>query len=327
MSENTAKSDGDRLSGELLHCLDLFAGLGGFSAAFEAADGWEVTTVDIEEKFAPDRQADILDLRPNDLPDADVILASPPCKAFSMAAHGSHLDADGRPVSEWGETSLALVHHTVGLIKAIDPDWWIIENPMGGMRNELGEPDAHVWWCQYGASRAKPTDFWGRIPPSFRPKRCRRQSPDCDHERAPRSTNRGTDASGQTALERAKIPIELSEAILESVENPEPDVDLRCPNHGKPRSVTITDDDARCGLCKSNLTERQNTQTQQKRLVPDGGYERPEHDIDHEKIREAYQTLVDAKHRHKEPIFDDEQVDEALLLMKQALPDFPHGEM
>ena len=54
--------------------------------------------------------------------------------------------------------------------------------------------------------------------------------------------------------------------------------------------------------------------------------ERPEHDIDHEKIREAYQTLVDAKHSHKEPIFDHEQVYESLLLMQQALPEFPHGE-
>ena len=54
--------------------------------------------------------------------------------------------------------------------------------------------------------------------------------------------------------------------------------------------------------------------------------ERPEHDIDHEKIREAYQTLVDAKHSHKEPIFDHEQVDESLLLMQQALPEVPHGE-
>jgi len=54
--------------------------------------------------------------------------------------------------------------------------------------------------------------------------------------------------------------------------------------------------------------------------------ERPEHGIDQEKIREAYQTLADAKHMHRESIFEDEQVDEALLLTKQALPEFPHGE-
>lgn len=203
-------------------CLDLFSGLGGFSAAFWESPNWGVVTVDIEEDFDPDIQADVLDLRPDDLPDPDVVLASPPCTAFSMAAHGTHLDGDGRPVSEWGRESLALVHHTVGLIKALDPEWWILENPMGGMRRQLGDPDAHVWWCQYGSSRAKPTDLWGRIPPSFDARRCHRENPQCDHERAPRSSNRGTDASGQTAAQRAEIPLGLSEEILEAVENPAP---------------------------------------------------------------------------------------------------------
>lgn len=203
--------------------IDLFAGLGGFSAAFEDSPRWTVTTVEIEEKFDPDIQADVLDLRPGDLPEADVVLASPPCTAFSMAASGTHLDGEGRPVSEWGAESLALVHHTVGLIKSLDPDWWILENPMGGMRRQLGEPDAHVWWCQYGANRAKPTDLWGNIPPSFDARRCRRNNTECHHEPAPRGSDAGTQASGRTAAERAMIPYGLSEAILEAVENPEPE--------------------------------------------------------------------------------------------------------
>lgn len=205
------------------HCLDLFAGLGGFSAAFNDSLRWDVTTVEIEERFEPDICADILDLRPEDLPDADVVLASPPCTAFSMAASGTHLDGDGRPVSEWGRTSLALVHHTVGLIKALDPDYWIIENPMGGMRRQLGEPDAHVWWCRYGSDRAKPTDLWGRLPPSFDARRCSNGNTSCHHEAAPRGSNAGTQASNLSAAERAKLPYGLSEAILDAVENPEPE--------------------------------------------------------------------------------------------------------
>jgi len=43
------------------HCLDLFAGLGGFSQAFEEAEGWEVTTVDIQERFGTDICADVMD--------------------------------------------------------------------------------------------------------------------------------------------------------------------------------------------------------------------------------------------------------------------------
>ncbi|MEA5406388.1 hypothetical protein VB773_01495 [Haloarculaceae archaeon H-GB2-1] len=58
--------------------LDLFSGLGGFSAAFEDSSNWEVTTVEIEEQFDPDICADILDLRPSDFDhEYDVILASP----------------------------------------------------------------------------------------------------------------------------------------------------------------------------------------------------------------------------------------------------------
>lgn len=212
-------------SGEVTNgkvCIDLFAGLGGFSAAFDDADGWEVVTVEIQDEFNPEIQEDVLNLRPSDLPKADVVLASPPCTAFSMAASGTHLDAEGRPVSEWGRESLALVHHTVGLIQGIDPEWYFIENPMGGMRRVLGRPEAHVWWCQYRSDRAKPTDLWGRIPPSFDARRCHNGNTDCHHEAAPRGSDSGTQASDRSAAERAKLPYGLSKAILESVENPEP---------------------------------------------------------------------------------------------------------
>lgn len=203
------------------HCLDLFAGLGGFSAAFAEAADWDVTTVEIDERFEPDVCADVLDLRPADFGVVDVVLASPPCKAFSLAAGGTHLDADGNPVSEWGRESLALVHHTVGLIKGINPEYWVLENPMGGMRGVLGHPVTQVWWCQYGSSRAKPTDLWGDIPPSFEAKRCKNGNEDCHHESAPRGSHTGTQSDDLSSSERAQIPFELSKAILEAVEAPE----------------------------------------------------------------------------------------------------------
>lgn len=201
------------------HVLDLFSGLGGFSAAFRDDSDYRVTAVDIEERFDPDVQADVLDLRPSDFESVDIVLASPPCTAFSLAASGTHLDGDGRPVSEWGRESLALVHHTVGLIKGLNPDWYAIENPMGGMRKQLGRPDAHVWWCQYGSSRAKPTDLWGRIPDSFDAQRCYNGAD--DHETAPRGSSTGTQGVAD-ASDRAKIPYELSRALREAIRNPEP---------------------------------------------------------------------------------------------------------
>lgn len=208
------------------HCLDLFAGLGGFSSAFEASDDWEVMTVDIDNQFAPDIHADVLDLRPRDFEtDFEVILASPPCTAFSLMASGTHLDDEGRPKTNWGAMSLALVHHTVGLIKGLDPEWWFLENPMGGLRREFGKPDAHIWWCQYGSNRAKPTDLWGRIPPSFDERRCYNGNDGCDHDKAPRGSPTGTNAGDLTPAERARIPRGISEAVLRSVETPRPTAD------------------------------------------------------------------------------------------------------
>jgi hypothetical protein len=199
--------------------LDLFAGLGGFSAAFADSDRWDVTTVEINGEFDPDIEADIFDLRPSDFDqDFDVILASPPCTAFSMAASGTHINSDGEPVSDWGADSIALTKHTVGLISGLNAKYSFIENPMGGMRGILGRPDEHIWWCQYGADRAKPTDFWGDIPTSFDAKRCHNGNQCCHHEAAPRGSDSGTQKSSRSTAERAKLPYGLSEAIRDACE-------------------------------------------------------------------------------------------------------------
>lgn len=205
-------------------CLDLFAGLGGFSAAFEDSSGWEVVTVEIEGEFNPDIQADILELTHNDLPDPDVVVCSIPCDTFSNSgSNRKDVDGNGRPLTDEGRDGLLLAHHSVGLVQALDPEWYFIENPMAGMRNVLGLPDAHVWWCQYGHECAKPTDLWGRIPPSFDARACHNGNEKCHHEKASRGSNSGTQASGKSSNERAELPYGLSEEVLRSVEYPEPE--------------------------------------------------------------------------------------------------------
>lgn len=199
-------------------CLDLFAGLGGFSAAFEDADGWDVTTVDIQDRFETDITADVMDLRPADLPDADVVLASPPCTCFSLAANGHHEHFDGAgPLTDDARQAVALAYHTLGLIRALDPDYWFMENPRGKLRKVIGRPQGTVSLCQYGYDWQKPTDLWGRHPAGFEYRRC---SPgdDC-HVSGPS----GFDGDGETAherdpAERAKLPRELSTSILDAVE-------------------------------------------------------------------------------------------------------------
>lgn len=194
-------------------CLDLFCGLGGFSAAFDDSPGWEVTTVDIEERFNPDICANVMDLRPSDFQkDFDVVLASPPCTQFSRVAwsHGKRITKNGAPLTDDAADAINLVHHAIGLVKGLSPKYWFLENPKGALRWVIGDPVATVDYCRYGHYTKKPTDFWGRHPTiSFKR---------CDHETHTQNGVSDFEAGSSKASERAKVPYELSQAILDAVE-------------------------------------------------------------------------------------------------------------
>ena len=201
--------------------LDLFCGLGGFSAAFEESDRWSVTTVDIEARFDPDIEADVFDLRPSEFETAfDVVLASPPCTQFSLAASRYERFVDGEPQTDAAADAVALVYHTIGLIRGLNPAYWFVENPQGWLRHVIDDPEGRVTYCQYGTDWMKPTDLWGEHPPGLSylscsyGDGCHADNTDQDHGGLGNCNASGT----RDPAERAKVPADLSAAIRDACE-------------------------------------------------------------------------------------------------------------
>lgn len=209
-------------------CIDLFSGLGGFSQAFRDDDEWDVYEVDIEAEFGPDLIADISTLTPADLLDlvgvdrseidVFVILASPPCTFFSTAGNHDAWDAENqRPLTDDARDAVLLVYHAVGLIKALDPDYWFLENPQGRLGWFLGPPTGKVTYCQYGRQYMKRTHLWGEHPPmTYRT--CQRNAT-CHEANLNYDGTSATRILGKTPEDRAKVPEALSREILEAVES------------------------------------------------------------------------------------------------------------
>lgn len=201
--------------------LDLFSGLGGFSAAFEESDRWEVTTVEIDPSFEPEIVADVFDLRPSDFAayDFDVILASPPCQYLNTAGNHDKWDFERQePTAPESRDAVALFYHALGLIRALNARFWYVENPRRSrIRWFVGPPDEWVAYCQYGMDYQKQTGLWGtHAPMTF--KRCSgagechvSNTEDDGHEAIASMNDVGRS-------ERSKVPYELSDAIREACE-------------------------------------------------------------------------------------------------------------
>jgi len=204
--------------------LELFCGTKSISKAFQR-HGHETYTVDWDANFNPSLCADIGKLSAKEIVQLcggkpDVIWASPDCTTFSVAAISKHR-TQGRdgllyPTSEYAKTCDVIDAHVIALIKELNPKFWFIENPRGGMRKAAFMKDMEryrhtVTYCQYGDTRMKPTDIWTNIEnPEFKPP-CKNGDP-C-HTPAPRGSVTGTQGL-KGAKERARIPDQLCEHIV-----------------------------------------------------------------------------------------------------------------
>lgn len=209
--------------------LELFAGTRSISKAFEKS-GHETFSVEWDKDFENiTLYADISELTADMVIEMcggrpDVIWASPDCATYSIAAISHHRmrehSGNLAPKSEYAKFCDKTNTHMLDLIRELNPKYYFIENPRGGMRKMdfmKDLPRYTVTYCQYGDMRMKPTDIWTNHPnPEFKPM-CRNGSP-C-HVPAPRGAKTGTQGL-KDSKERSVIPEKLCEHIVSICEKP-----------------------------------------------------------------------------------------------------------
>lgn len=189
--------------------LDLFSGLGGFSEAFLQA-GDEVVRVENNTLLSEVPCTSIECVRHvrdrlksfkeegHAIRDIDVVLASPPCYEFSLAYSAPRALAQRRG-EEWNP-SMELVEVTLEIIDLIEPKWWIIENVVGSAKyfKEVGLIPHQIM---------RPYIFYGNFPKFSAGSLPRKQDHESWHGHPLRSNI------------RAKIPLELSQALRSAIVN------------------------------------------------------------------------------------------------------------
>lgn len=199
--------------------LELFAGSRSIGKVADRL-AFDVYSSDIEQFGGIDYVTDILEFDVTKIPfKPDIIWASCPCTAFSVAAIGKNWTKVGDnyiPKNPRAELGLALVQKTLEIIEHFKPTYFFIENPRGMLRKMpimQGLPRYSVTYCQYGDTRMKPTDIWTNSTKWTPRPMCKNGDP-C-HVAAPRGSSTGTQGL-KGAYERSKIPEDLCYEILNS---------------------------------------------------------------------------------------------------------------
>jgi len=139
-----------------------------------------------------------------------------------MASGNTHWTADKEPKTDeaiegrkllwlcWDIAKFCIEHNKI----------FFIENPRARARWFLPiEYRKTAWYCQYGDTRAKPTDIWTNLK-NWNPKTCHNfkkgQPKHCHHESAPRGSKTGTQGL-KSAKERGAIPPALFKEIVKQI--------------------------------------------------------------------------------------------------------------
>lgn len=87
----------------------------------------------------------------------DIILAAPPCTVFAGSG------AKWRSLRATSEVleGLSIIDACLRFIYACQPEIWALENPVGWLKNYIGEPVMYFDPCDYGDPYTKKTALWG----------------------------------------------------------------------------------------------------------------------------------------------------------------------
>lgn len=198
--------------------IDLFAGLGGASQAFYDDPSWFVIRIDNNEDLLQHTDgltianianvAEVMDkihaifrmhnIVPHTL-DAFVVWASPPCQEFSNAYNA--VAATAARNGEHFEPDMSLVEASSEIISLLDPPFWYIENVRGAITPF--KPLLGKWRQQIGSFFV-----WGAFPlVAFE---------DGDDRSIRKLDERHSEMRAQI---RAKVPLVISQAIKDSIDN------------------------------------------------------------------------------------------------------------
>lgn len=187
--------------------IDLFSGLGGFSEAFVMSGKYEVERYDNNTWLAEVPHTHMCDLEKYAIGTAEkpfLLLGSPPCLEFSNAYDAPKIRAKRLGLDY--EPSVKLVEIFKEHVDRLQPKYWMMENVIGSIEwitPILGEPVQIIG----------PFVFWGNVPlldlTMEDRKQIRGAKKKQDKRHSPIRSNH-----------RAKIPLEISTAILRAIESP-----------------------------------------------------------------------------------------------------------
>lgn len=217
-----------------MNTIELFSGTKSFSKVAKSL-GHKTWTIDNDKELEADFTADIMNMPDSLAVNEDILWASPPCTAFSVAAIGRHWNKDRTPKSDTARLGLDLLEKTIKIISTnqiLKQDLiWYIENPRGMMRKVIDDifykhgiknyRRVTISYCQYGDRRMKPTDIWTNDFKWIPRKMCKPNS-SC-HDKQPRGYRAkkefnclGGGTQGlKNAKERGEIPPQLFLDIFE----------------------------------------------------------------------------------------------------------------